>query len=271
VEKIQESAPPEHYAYYRKALPKPLDPVVSVYSMGQDGKTAQESNLDPSLQPQFYNSETTKQIIDIEAELDRFICENFRIQQQDLMNKKAASIQAFNQLFSLPRFFGDENKGQLLELAWEEAANRFRLKMNMQWRIQKAEMRTFSSLTMSQRKTAIICMLIRNEQFGPIIIDAPEQEFDNEDMAKYLVPLILEYKDTRQILLFTNHPILAVNTDPDNYLLLGLRDSQKEGAKPKVVITSGFAIDAPQQQKDLLLNILEGDLELFNKRASRYE
>ena len=248
-----------------------MDPVVSIYTLGQDAQTAKESNLDPSLQPSFYDAERIKQIIDVEAELDNFICENFKIPPQDLMNKDAASVKAFNKLFSLPRFLSEENKGQLLELVWDNVNSKFQLRMNMQWRIRNAEMKKFSSLSISQRKTAIICMSLRNGQFGPVIIDAPEQEFDNEDMAKYLVPLILELKDTRQILLFTNHPILAVNTDPDNYLLMELRDAKKEGAKREVMITAGFAIDAPQEQKDLLLNILEGDLGMFRKRASRYE
>jgi hypothetical protein len=270
VEKIEANAPPEHFAYYRKAKPKLLGPVVSVYSLGQDGKHPKESKLDPSLQPSFYNTETIKQIVDIEAELDKFICENFKIPPKDLKDKKAASIQAFNKLFSLPRFLDEENKGQLLELVWDDMTSRFQLKTNMQWRIRNAEMKKFSSLSISQRKTAIMCMSIRNEQFGPVIIDAPEQEFDNEDMTKYLVPLILQFKDTRQILLFTNHPILAVNTDPDNYLLLELQDSKKKGAKPELKISSGFAIDATHGEKDLLLNILEGDLEMFRKRASRY-
>jgi hypothetical protein len=92
-------------------------------------------------------------------------------------------------------------------------------------------------------------------------------------MTKFLVPLILELKDTRQILLFTNHPILAVNTDPDNYLLIP-HDAKKAG------IVSGFAVDAELKKKKrddevdrklLLLEILEGDLGAFRKRASRYE
>jgi hypothetical protein len=113
-------------------------------------------------------------------------------------------------------------------------------------------------------------MIIRKEEFGPVIIDEPEQEFDNEDMARFLVPMILEYKEKRQILLFTNHPLLAVNSDPDNYLLLSLRAS-KEDAAPQVAIDSGFAIDSDPEQKDLLLRVLEGDLDLIRKRLSRYE
>jgi hypothetical protein len=97
-------------------------------------------------------------------------------------------------------------------------------------------------------------------------------------MTKYLVPLILENKEMRQILLFTNHPILAVNTDPDNYLLMHRQVVKTKSSKNKdtvpvtsVLIDSGFAIDAPPVQKELLLEVLEGDLRAFRKRASQYE
>jgi len=125
-----------------------------------------------------------------------------------------------------------------------------------------------------QRKLVMICMLLMKGQ-SPVIIDAPEEEFDNEDMVKYLVPVILECKDTRQILLFTNHPILAVNTDPDNYVLIPRQ------AKSNALV-AGFAVDAVVEKNDkgntvkgdrktMLLEVLEGNIWAFQKRASRYE
>ncbi len=145
--------------------------------------------------------------------------------------------------------------------------------MNLKWR-SGSEPVDFFQLSPSQRKTAMICMLLLKGE-APVIIDAPEEEFDNDDMVKYLVPVILECKDTRQILLFTNHPLLAVNTDPDNYILIP-RQAQ---SNPFV---SGFAVDAMVEKdntgnvvkgdrKTMLLEVLEGALSAFRKRASRYE
>jgi hypothetical protein len=270
VEKLNGDQPPGQYAYYRKAGLQPLETVVRFYSLGEDGKKAVETRPDPSLQPGFYNAERIMQIVDIEQELDAFLCEHFKIAPEDLKTQDAASILKFNKLFSLPRFFEDESRGRLLELQWDKTAGRNRLMMNLQWRVDKPEWRKFSSLGLSQRRAAILCMVIRNEDFGPVIIDEPEHEFDNEDMIRYLVPLILEFKEKRQVLLFTNHPLLAVNTDPDNYLLLSL-PAKKEGPALQVVIDSGFAIDAGAAQKDLLIKVLEGDLESVRKRLSRYE
>ncbi len=237
---------------------------------GPGGKSAAETRPDSSLQPGFYNAERILQIVDIQQELDAFLCEHFDLTPDDLKTRETAAIQKFNKLFSLPRFFEDESRGRLLELQWDKASGRNQLMMNLQWRVDKPEWRRFSSLGLSQRRATILCMIIRNEDFGPVIIDEPEQEFDNEDMVRYLVPLILEYMEKRQILLFTNHPLLAVNTDPDNYVLLTL-PAKKEGAALQVTIDSGFAIDANAGQKDLLLKILEGDLESIRKRLSRYE
>ena len=253
VEQIMEGMS-QYYAYCRDA-----DQVeMSVYFLDPMMKTVKP--IDPveakkySLQPKFYNAERMRQIILDKEQLQAFLSNNFG-------EPTETNIQKFNNLFSAPSFL-DQQKDPLLKLSMDDTG--YQLAMNMQWRDGKAAMKDFFSLTLSQRRTAMMCMIILSGQFGPVIIDAPEEEFDNEDMTKFLVPVIQEHKETRQILLFTNHPILAVNTDPDNYLLM-----QLQGAKLKDIV-SGFAIDA-EAQRPLLINILEGNLETFRKRANRYE
>ena len=77
---------------------------------------------------------------------------------------------------------------------------------------------------------------------------------------KYLVPVIKHCKDGQQLVLFTNNPILAVNTDPDNYVLLNHDKT----------VQSGFAID-DTGHKSKLISITEGNLKSFRKRSIRYE
>jgi energy-coupling factor transporter ATP-binding protein EcfA2 len=253
VEQITEGVS-RFYAYSRSAGQN----VVSVYALDPAPKTVTTLDLaqakEYSLQPKFYNSERMEQLILDKAQLQAFISKNFG-------EPTVANVQKFNDLFSMPRFL-DQQKDPLLALTLDNTG--YQLAMNMQWRVDNATMKDFFSISLSQRRTAMMCMILLSGQFGPVMIDAPEEAFDNEDMTKFLVPLIQEHKDTRQILLFTNHPILAVNTDPDNYLLMQLQDSKL------TEIISGFAIDA-RAQKPLLLNILEGSLDAFRKRASRYE
>jgi len=244
----------QYFAYLREAGQDD----VSIYFIDPIMKTVKPVDLAEaqgySLQPKFYNAERMEKIILDKAQLQAFLGDHFG-------EPTEANVDTFNDLFSLPSFL-DQKKDPLLELSLD--ASGYQLAMNMQWRNGKALMEDFFSLNLSQRRTAMMCMIILSGQFGPVILDAPEVEFDNEDMTKYLVPVIKEHKDSHQILLFTNHPILTVNTDPDNYLLM-----QLEGAKLKDIV-SGFAIDS-ESQKPLLINILEGDLETFHRRADLYE
>jgi len=253
VEQITDGAS-TYFAYCRSAGQN----VVSIFALDPVTKSITEIDLadakQASLQPKFYNAERMEQITRDQAQLHAFLCKNFG-------DPVEANVLKFNDLFSTPGFL-KQQRDPLLKLSLD--ATGYQLALNLRWRMGEASMKDFFSLTPSQRRTAMICMIIMSGQFGPVIIDAPEEEFDNEDMAKYLVPVIQENKDARQILLFTNHPILAVNTDPDNYLLMQLQESKSQS------IVSGFAIDA-RGQKPLLLNILEGNLETFRKRASRYE
>ena len=245
----------QYFAYARKKGGRE----VSVFAIDPTAKTVTPLTLElaeaASLQPKFYNAEQIEKIINDPAELQAFLRKNFGEPTPDNVSK-------FNDRFSSPRFL-DEKREPLLTLALGGAG--YSLAMNLCWRRDDVCLANFSNLTASQRKTAMMCMIILSSQFGPVMIDAPEEEFDHEDMSNFLVPVIQEHKDAHQILLFTNHPILAVNTDPDNYLLMQLQD----GKRKKIV--AGFAIDAIGAQKDLLLNILEGNLETFRKRASRYE
>lgn len=254
VEQVREDAS-EYYAYQRDAG----QTAVKVFSIDGQMNTFKELTLEEAkardLQPGFYNAERMEQIILDPAQLQEFLCRTFG-EATDLNVKK------FNEFFSTPPFL-DQKSDPLLAVTSKNKKD-YQLALNMQWRVDKPVMKDFFRLSLSQRRIAMMCMIILSGRFGPVIIDAPEDEFDNEDMTRYLVPVIQEQKDARQMLLFTNHPILAVNTDPDNYLLMQLEDGKLKS------IVSGFAIDA-RAQRPLLLGILEGSMDAFRKRASRYE
>lgn len=269
VEQITEGVS-KYYAYARNAEQNN----VSIFALDTTAETVTELDLAQAkalaLQPRFYNATRMQQIIDSKEELRDFLCNNFDVLNAvlhmeldtELRRKNEQSIAEFNDLFSTPAFLS-AGRDPLLELTLD-GNNTYQLTMNMQWRTGKPSMKDFFRLTPGQRRTAMMCMIIMSGRFGPVIFDAPEQEFDNEDMAKYFVPVIQEHKDALQIMLFTNHPILAVNTDPDNYLLMQLQDAKLRD------IVSGFAIDAGMQRSHLL-NILEGNIETFRRRATRYE
>lgn len=253
VEKVIDSTS-HYYAFFRDEQhnsPK-------LYAINQDTQSAREIDAEKSgdlgIRPKFYNTEKIEDLISSKAKFNDFLVRHFG-------KPTKAHIHHFNEIFSMSNFLQKENE-QLLST--KNKQDRYELYLNVGWHAGKEKMRNFFTLSYSLRRTAIMSIIIIMNDFGPAIIDAPEMNFDNEDIMNFLVPLIKKIKDFRQVILFTNNPILAVNTDPDNYILL-----HTEGQKLKN-ITSGFAIDE-KSRRPLLLNIMEGSLKSFRKRAVRYD
>ena len=63
----------------------------------------------------------------------------------------------------------------------------------------------------------------------------------------------------------THNPLLSINTDPDNYIILTANQS---GTRLKQAI-SGFGMDN-ELAKTHLLNVIEGSHKSFQRRATRY-
>ncbi len=229
-----------------------------LYLLNRKTGSAQKIGLEKAdelhIRPKFYDPERMEGIVSSKEELNAFLIKHFG-------KPSVNNINCFNSMFSIPNFLKEQNTPLFVLESNQEGYN---LSVNAQWHINKMKTRDFFTLNKSLRRTVLMCVIIIISEFGPVIIDAPEEHFDNEDIANFLVPIIKRYKDYRQVILFTNNPLLAVNTDPDNYILL-----RTQGEKFKNLV-SGFAID-DEQQKTQLLNIMEGNLYSFNKRAEKYE
>ena len=242
--------------YYAFSRDKKQDDV-KLYVLNHKVLSFNEINVEQAkdllIKPKFYNAEKIEDLISSQERLNSFLIKYFGEPTVD-------NICHFNEMFSI-RGFLKEHKEQLLSVKSDRVG--YKLSANIQWRTGKSKMMDFFKLSNSLRRTALMCMIIIMSDFGPVIIDAPETHFDNEDIVNFLVPIIKMYKDFQQVILFTNNPLLAVNTDPDNYILL-----ETKGTKFKNII-SGFAID-DKQRKPLLLNIMEGNLDSFRKRDERY-
>ncbi len=206
-----------------------------------------------NITPRFFNSERMDGYIDSKEKLNEFLKKRFG-------EPTDGSVATFNETFAIAGFL-EEKKRPLLAL--EEGTGGYSLSVNTKWMDGKEKMTDFFKLSHSTRRAALMCMIIVMSDFGPTVIDAPENHFDKEDIIHYLTPIIKKYKDSQQVILFTKNSILAVNTDPDNYTLL-----ETSGPGFGRMIT-GFAID-DETQKPKLLNILEGSLKTFRKRAARY-
>jgi len=213
-----------------------------------------EQAKDLQIKPKFYDADKIEELISSKEQLNTFLSKHFG-------RPTAGNIRHFNNTFSIPNFLKEHNE-QLF--AVESNPGSYELAVNIQWQTAKTKMKDFFKLSESQRRTTLMCMIIIMSKFGPAIIDAPETHFDNEDIVHFLVPIIKKYKDFQQAILFTNNPLLAVNTDPDNYIFLETRGTKFKG------IISGFAID-DIQRKARIQNIMEGSWNSFYKRGERYK
>ena len=230
---------------------------VDLYSIDKDKKSVVKKDLektkDLAIEPKFYRADVINALISSKKSLNEFMIRHF-----GQPTKK--NIGDFNKLFSISNFLQSKND-QLLFVEMQE--NTYKLCLNINWRQGKEKMRDFFRLNNSLKRIVMIIMIIIGDGFGPVVIDAPEDYYDNEDIVHFFIPLIKKYKDFRQIIFFTNNPILAVNSDPENYVLL-----HAEGKKLKNVIT-GFSIDKIDKKEEII-KLMEGSIKSFSKRRGRY-
>ncbi|EJT6500920.1 PHP domain-containing protein [Clostridium perfringens] len=98
----------------------------------------------------------------------------------------------------------------------------------------------------------------------PLVIDQPEDNLDNQSVAKVLVPFIQEAKKRRQILMVTHNPNLAVVADSDQIIHMKI---DKENNN-KVIVESAAIEDIKMNER--VVTILEGTMNSFKKREEKY-
>jgi len=200
------------------------------------------------IKPKFYHAEKIRKIASDEIVFQAFLIKHFG-------RPCKTNIRKFNKQFAISHFL-EKDLEQLFSLT--ETNGKYHMAANINYRKGKKKMIPFFDLTMSLRKCFIICMIIIMNRFGPAIIDSPENDFDNSDITDYLVPVIKKYKDSQQVIIFSNSAILAVNADTDNFIIL----------EPKRMY-SGLGIDS-RKNLSQLMNILEGGQRSFYKRNLSY-
>lgn len=206
------------------------------------------------LRPRFFDETRANRLI---ASLDDF--QAFLSKYLGEPNKLNAT--AANALFNLPAFLSSE-AAPLIQL--EAKGGRYQLSLNLAWRSGKPDLVEFERLTSSLRRIVLLSVLMVTGKSGPLLIDEPGDQFDNEDIAAFLVPLVRQFKDQRQMVFATNNANLAVNADPDNYIVVDSDRGKLRGVR------SGFALDDAEARKSLIA-LLEGNLRAFRGRSLRYQ
>ncbi len=119
--------------------------------------------------------------------------------------------------------------------------------------------RALNETSFGQKCTAVLVVLLSLGN-NPIIIDEPEAHLDSALIAKYLVTLIKERKQERQIIFATHNANFVLNADAE--LIIQLKNENN-----KIVVRS-FTIESDEYRDDLLK--LEGGEEAFKNRERKY-
>lgn len=110
----------------------------------------------------------------------------------------------------------------------------------------------------------LVFYLVLDKEDIPLIIDQPEDNLDNNSVAKVLVPFIKLAKKKRQIIIVTHNPNLAVVADSEQVINVSL--DKQNGYKFKF-ISGGIENKVMNKQ---ILEVLEGTVPAFCLRKDKY-
>ena len=100
----------------------------------------------------------------------------------------------------------------------------------------------------------------------PLIIDQPEENLDPKSVYDELVPLFVEAKRKRQVIMVTHNANLVVNTDADQIIIADI-GTHAVGGLPPITYRSGGLDEAPIRK--MVCDTLEGGELAFKDRARR--
>ena len=110
----------------------------------------------------------------------------------------------------------------------------------------------------------LVFYLLLDARDIPLILDQPEDNLDNESVAKILVPFIKEAKKRRQIIIITHNSNLAVVSDAEQVIRVKI-DKKNNNT---------FSFESGSLESNIItdvINVLEGTRASFNIRNNKYE
>jgi len=110
----------------------------------------------------------------------------------------------------------------------------------------------------------LIFYLLVDKGRNPIVLDQPEENLDNETVVSLLVPVLNEAKRSRQILMVTHNPNLAVVCDAEQ--IIHATFDRKNGAK--ISYNCGSIEDGVINRA--VVDVLEGTKAAFDSRGRTY-
>jgi ABC-type lipoprotein export system ATPase subunit/uncharacterized coiled-coil DUF342 family protein len=129
----------------------------------------------------------------------------------------------------------------------------------------KLDGKDLSQLSPGERGALLLVFyLLVDTSNKPIIVDQPEENFDNQTVYHLLIPVIKEVKKRRQIIMVTHNPNIAVVCDAEQVIFSSIDRADNN----RITYTSG-SIENPETNKHIL-DILEGTRPAFDNRDAKY-
>jgi ABC-type Mn2+/Zn2+ transport system ATPase subunit len=127
---------------------------------------------------------------------------------------------------------------------------------------QRYIVRDFAKLSLGQKQSVLLALMLSSASDKPLIIDQPEDNLDGEFIYTTLVPVLRRAKERRQVIIVTHNPNVAVLGDAEQIVVMKAFNDRGE------IIARG-SIDSPEI-RDAACAILEGAREAFLRRAKIY-
>jgi hypothetical protein len=153
------------------------------------------------------------------------------------------------------------------KLGIEEMAvpERVSIRFNVARKEDKPRFRGLSQLSVGQKATCILLILLAQED-RPLIVDQPEDDLDNRFVYADVVERLRAVKDQRQLILSTHNANIPVLGDAE---LIAVLDTEEKGGKAVGSIPELGSIDS-RAIKIAVTQILEGGPRAFRRRQEKY-
>lgn len=125
--------------------------------------------------------------------------------------------------------------------------------------LKQNKIRNLTDASPGMKSVAYLDMLFDLEE-TILILDQPEDNIDNDYISKYLVPNIKGKKKLKQLIFVTHNPSVAVYGDSFNYIYV--ENDEK-------INYTNYLIER-KEDKDKLINILEGGKSSFSNRNKKF-
>ncbi|WP_324753994.1 TrlF family AAA-like ATPase [Roseovarius sp. Pro17] len=112
----------------------------------------------------------------------------------------------------------------------------------------------------------LLYLALDDQDDRPLIIDQPEENLDPKSVNDELVPLFIEAKKRRQVIMVTHNANLVVNTDADQIIIAEAGPHPVGGLPPITYYGAGLE---SQEIRAEVCKILEGGEPAFQDRARR--